>query len=73
MEDGPIKLRDYWTKLNAHDWFFEYSDDHRVWTKGRDSESHIKACAKLSPEHQKLYDDFKAHKWEQLPKPEQPE
>lgn len=24
-----------------HDWYFDYSDDHAVWTRGRDSESRL--------------------------------
>lgn len=27
-------------KCKAHDWFYEYSDDHRVWQRGKD-ERHI--------------------------------
>ena len=24
-------------KLKGHDWSYGYSDDHRVWTRGRDA------------------------------------
>ena len=27
--------------LRKHDWFYDYSDDHRVWCKGRDNWSNI--------------------------------
>jgi len=28
--------------LKTHDWFYQYSDDHRVWKKGRDQEDEIR-------------------------------
>jgi hypothetical protein len=27
--------------LARHDWFYEYSDDHRVWCQGRDALANI--------------------------------
>ncbi|MBD36253.1 MAG: hypothetical protein CL512_05740 [Actinobacteria bacterium] len=32
--------------LQAHDWFFDFSDDHRVWTQGRDEKDSLLAMAK---------------------------
>ena len=29
-------LNEYETLLKAHDWTYEYSDDFRVWTRGRE-------------------------------------
>jgi hypothetical protein len=31
-----MTLDQYIAQLKAHDWFYEYSDDHRVWQAGRD-------------------------------------
>tara|TARA_R110000803_G_scaffold194358_2_gene257415 strand:- start:587 stop:841 length:255 start_codon:yes stop_codon:yes gene_type:complete len=31
--------------LLAHDWYFEYSDDHRVWQRGSDQRRTIKAMS----------------------------
>ena len=28
--------------LSKHDWYYEYSDDHRVWRKGRDEAEEIR-------------------------------
>ena len=28
--------------LKTHDWFYQYSDDHRVWKKGSDQEDEIR-------------------------------
>lgn len=27
-------MEEYIQKLLSHDWFYEYSDDHKVWKKG---------------------------------------
>ena len=27
--------------LKKHDWFYDYSDDHRAWTRGRESWKNI--------------------------------
>ena len=32
--------------LIKHDWFYEYSDDHRAWLAGKESLDAIKAKAK---------------------------
>lgn len=34
--------------LRNHDWYYAYSDDHRVWTKGREAQQ------KLLSTHQEL-------------------
>lgn len=31
----PEQLTLYQQRLAAHDWSFEYSDDHSVWQRGR--------------------------------------
>ena len=28
--------------LKTHDWYYEYSDDHRVWQRGRDERDEIR-------------------------------
>ena len=28
--------------LKTHDWYYEYSDDHRVWQRGRDQRDEIR-------------------------------
>jgi hypothetical protein len=69
----------FWDELNRADWYYNYSDDHRVWQSGSDAFAKLEAKAKKSPELQALYDGFKAHHFsgkpwgnEQAPKPERP-
>ena len=30
-----MERAEFGTKLRQHDWYYAYSDDHRVWTRGR--------------------------------------
>lgn len=44
-------LDDYRDALAAHDWFYEFSDDHRVWGNGRNQEARLRLMAKtLDPD-----------------------
>lgn len=36
-------MEDYIKALKAHDWYYEYSDDHSVWTRGRASKVALNA------------------------------
>jgi hypothetical protein len=52
-------LREYWKALRYHDWQYNYSDDHHVWTKGHDMEGKLHKWSEKSPEHTELYNVFK--------------
>ena len=39
-------LSNFTNLLQAHDWFFDFSDDHRVWTQGRDEKQSLLAMGK---------------------------
>lgn len=55
------KLDDYKQQLERHDWFFYFSDDHRVYTGGENESNRILNLAKNGPiEFKKAYND--AHK-----------
>lgn len=51
--------------LSTHDWYYAYSDDHRVWQRGRDQSNDIQALMTLcinegvGPEAREL---FRQHK-----------
>ena len=50
-----MTIEEYKKLLTYHDWFYEMSDDHRVWQEGRLAQARIIAGAKESEEHMKLY------------------
>ena len=41
-----MTVQEFYDVLKAHDWSFNYSDDHRHWTRGRDQMEHIKHILK---------------------------
>ncbi len=32
-----MKRSEFGRKIKSHDWYYGYSDDHRVWTRGKDA------------------------------------
>lgn len=74
-----ISLSDYWDMLDKHDWYYEFSDDNRVWQAGRQSETSILELSKTSQEYSNLANAFYGHMFsgkaygnEQQPKPARP-
>lgn len=51
-------LNEYYDELEQHDWFFEYSDDNRVWRAGVNNRNKLIEMSKESEEHKTLYDGF---------------
>lgn len=66
-------LDEFYTKLGYHDWYYQYSDDHRVWRNGQANYDTLKMIAKESPEHQKLFEDFANYIFRDGDKPAKPE
>lgn len=75
-----VSLPKYWEMLCQFDWFYDFSDDLNTWERGKRDHEKIEAIANQSPEHKKLFEDFKKHMssgpaygTERLPRPERPE
>lgn len=63
----------FYTELGQHDWFYMMSDDPKVYSRGSDRQSYLERMAKTSPEHQKLFDEWKAYAVTHTgPRPEKP-
>lgn len=46
-------LEDYQKALAAHDWYYDYSDDHRVWKQGLAQRDRIREMQRvLDPDYQ---------------------
>jgi hypothetical protein len=50
---ASMTLDEYTAALKRHDWFYEYSDDHKVWTRGREQARALNAARQ---EHDKGYE-----------------
>lgn len=73
-------LIEFYDMLEQHDWYYAFSDDHRVWKAGNANLAKIQNIVRESAEHAALYSGFHNHyfsgpAWstEQSPKPERPE
>ena len=44
-------LRDFKEACQRHDWYYNYSDDHRVWQKGSKQSAEISSMLKELKEH----------------------
>lgn len=58
-------LHDFKEACRRHDWYYQYSDDHRVWQKGSKQSANISAMFKELKEHglgteaDKIYDEHR--------------
>ncbi len=50
-----MTLNEYDKLLRGHDWYYNYSDDGRVWRAGESVQSQIVSLSKMSEDHLTLY------------------
>ena len=79
LVESNVSLKKYWEMLDAHDWYYGYSDDHRAWQKGQKNSKIISTLANQSKEHKELFKAFneymfsgKAYSKPKAPKPKKP-
>jgi len=53
--------REFFEELTKFDWYFEMSDDHRVWTKGVRKLDELKAEAAKDPVKQEMLSAWNHH------------
>ena len=70
--DTSVSLADYWQMLDRHDWFYDYIDDYRLWSRANAEHNRLQDIADQSPEHAALFDAMEAHGWQRGPLPPQP-
>ena len=74
-----MTLQEFYDLLKAHDWTYEYSDDHRHWTRGCDEDNmirHILDGNSRDPQFRGLYDQYRSWAFDtqgDITKPERPE
>jgi hypothetical protein len=57
-ELGPQAMDDYIAKLKAHDWTYQYSDDHSVWQRGSKEADEIRRLGDIVDPDRKLYKQY---------------
>jgi hypothetical protein len=56
-----MTLQDYYEELDKHDWYYQYSDDSRVYNKGQQNADRLKRISEESPKHKILWEGFCNH------------
>lgn len=58
----------YWDQCKAHDWYYNMSDDARVYRKGLDNERELRATsASMGQEYVDIYESFRKQTEKPLP------
>lgn len=47
MADFLSTLKEFSEACRTHDWYYDYSDDHRVWTRGKEERGNINRLYKI--------------------------
>ena len=51
-------IREYFKQLRYHDWYYNYSDDHRVWKAGSANYDLIRDNSKENVTYKRMYNEF---------------
>lgn len=54
----PMSKEKFRCMLENHDWYYEYSDNYKLFCSGRDQLSKIERIASSDPGLREIYDDF---------------
>jgi hypothetical protein len=66
------ELRSYYDALSRHEWTFDFSDDCRVWDKGRCELDYLQGMTTKNSRFAELFRDFGNYVWGGAPKPARP-
>jgi hypothetical protein len=56
-----MTVKEYFQKLQQHDWFYDYSDDHRVWQRGVNSRDELYRAFSIDEKFKVMYNDYYAY------------
>ena len=56
-----MNIQEYYDHLISHDWYYSFSDDHRVWSAGQRVKDELRLIASESEQHMKLFERFQGH------------
>jgi len=56
-----MELKEFDSMLRTFDWYYQMSDDNRVWRAGESANARIREVAKTSAEHNELYEVWSKH------------
>ena len=74
-----MTLQEFYDAVERHDWFYEMSDDHRVWVNGEAARARLENEASTDFRKREILDAFTKHHYSgepwsttKAPKPERP-
>lgn len=53
-----VTPKEFYAMLEEHDWFYGYSDDHRVWTAGSEANRKLQAIIQEDSLLTRMYSDY---------------
>ena len=56
-----MNLKEFDSMLKNFDWYYNMSDDNRVWRAGESANARIREVAKTSDQHNELYEVWSKH------------
>lgn len=56
-----MNIEQFFNEASMHDWFYDYSDDHRVWTAGRDNQQRLYNLAEGSEIKMQIMSAFRSY------------
>lgn len=56
-----MDTEEYFYLLDKHDWYYDFSDDSRVWKMGKADEKLLKRLYVDNTNFEKMYNDFHSH------------
>jgi hypothetical protein len=72
--------QEFFKQCKAHDWYYQYSDDGRVYDRGREASHRLQSKASTHPSLKEIYKSWSDYMFtgktfgnEQAPKPIMPE
>ena len=64
-----MNIEQFFNEASRHDWFYDYSDDHRVWTAGNENKNRLYELAKDNTTKEKIMSEFRAYTLGQRERP----
>ena len=56
-----MNIEQFYNECLQHDWFYDYSDDHRVWTAGSDNQRRLYSLAEESETKMQIMSAFRSY------------
>ena len=56
-----MNIEQFFNECLRHDWFYDYSDDHRVWTAGNENKNRLYNLADGNDVKENIMSEFRAY------------